>query len=87
MKTKLLVALGNGLAWIAVLHLMVSAPAFAQTRLADAVPAFAASSAVPQLPSGWQPRDLLEAAAHYQPCRNDLEQSPPARGSGEQSWS
>ena len=52
MKTKLLVALGNGLAWIAVLHLMVSAPAFAQTRLADAVPAFAASSAVPQLPSG-----------------------------------
>ena len=52
MKTKLCAALRDGLAWIAALHLMVSAPAFAQTRLAAAVLAFAASSAAPQLPSG-----------------------------------
>lgn len=54
MKTTFFATLGDRIALIGVLFLMISpaTPAIAHTHVIDAVPAFAVSSANPQLPRG-----------------------------------
>ena len=52
MKTKLFATLNRGTVLIAALSFFLASPVVAQTRLMDTVPAFAVSSARPQLPAG-----------------------------------
>ena len=52
MKAKLFAALGDAIALIAALGFVVSVPTFAQSRLEQAVHAFTATVAGPQLPAG-----------------------------------
>ena len=51
-KTKVFATLSDGIVWIAVVSCLLSIPAFAQTRIMNAAPAFAIGSASPEMPSG-----------------------------------
>ena len=72
-KTKSFAALGNGIALVAALSFVVSAPAFAQAQFEKAVPVFAVSAAGPQLPSGT--RLVARVALDGQPITHIYTQS------------